>query len=102
MTSEKLHVSIKQICAWKRQYGPGRDHVGLQSCQNGKKRKRCAAEVCARGIKNSLNGRLWIHSKPEIIWVQFIKKSKDMRHFQLLASAVGHGQLRKPLKNHTF
>ena len=67
-----------------------------------KKRKRCAAEVCARGIQQISKLTTLVPFLTETDLGTKLKKLKHRTHFQILGLAVGHGQPKKPLKNDTL
>ena len=63
--------------------------------------KRCAAEVCARGI-HKIQKRSTMVPFPADTDLGTTSENYTNRHvFQLSALAVGHGQLPKPLKTYT-
>ncbi len=76
--------------------------IGVYICQNEKTEKHAQRKSVQEELNNSPNGRSWFHVKPKAIWINNRKNSINKSVLQLLALAVGHGQLPKPQKNDTL
>ena len=76
--------------------------IGFCIGQKEKTRKECAAEVCVNGIKSFPKRSIVVPCWAETDLVLKGENSINRKVFQLLALAVGHGQLPKPQKNVSF